>query len=174
MRPAGHVVLVGLPGAGKTTVGRELAGRMGRRFIDLDEEITAREGMSVTEIFAVHGEEYFRGREAVLTRELLTTPPAVVAPGGGWIVQPGLVELVRPPAIVVHLRVSPEAAIQRMGASAADRPLLAARSPIDQLVTLWEARRTAYQRADLEVPTDVLDVQQVTESVLSLIGWSVA
>lgn len=172
MTTPGHIVLVGLPGAGKTTVGRELARRLGRPFIDLDDEIARREGMSVAEIFAARGESYFRGLEAAFTRELVHSPPAVVAPGGGWIVQPGLADVVRPPATIVHLRVSPEAALVRMGATVQERPLLAGPEAASRLASLWNARRQAYETADVEVQTDLLSTEQVTDALLALIGWS--
>lgn len=173
MRLTRHLVLVGLPGAGKTTVGRDLAGRLGLPFIDFDEEITRREGAPITDIFASRGEPYFRALEAELTREVAGKPPMVVSPGGGWIVQPRLVEMLRPPALLVHLAVSPGEAVRRMGSEVAARPLLGGATPTERVVTLWEERRTAYTRADIHVATDLFAAQEVSDEVLRLIERSV-
>lgn len=168
----GHVVLVGLPGAGKTTVGQALAERLGLQFIDFDLEIARRVGQSIPEIFATRGEAGFRALEAELTREVAAAPPAVVAPGGGWAAQPGLVDLLRPPAVLIHLRVTPATAVVRMGPGLFDRPLLAGADPEAGAVTLWEKRREGYARADFEIDTEVLGVQQVMERALQLISRS--
>ena len=166
----GHVVLVGLPGAGKTTVGRALADRLGLQFIDFDLEIARRSGQTIPEIFATRGEREFRTLEAELTREVAAAPPAVIAPGGGWVVQSGLIDMLRPPAVLIHLRVTPATAIARMRSSVADRPLLAGADPQARAVTLWEDRREAYARADFEIDTEVLGVQQVVDLALQLIS----
>ena len=173
MKPLrGHVVLVGLPGAGKSTVGRVLADRLGCEFLDFDEEITRRVGIPITEIFATKGEQYFRNLEAELTREMADRPAAVVAPGGGWVVQPGLVELLKPPAMLVHLRVSPGTAVSRMGREVAARPLVRGADPVGRVVTLWETRQQAYRSADFEVDADVLDAEGVASAILRLIDRS--
>lgn len=168
----GHVILVGLPGAGKTTVGRLLAGMLRRPFLDFDEEIVRRSGRSVAEIFAREGEAGFRALEADLTRELALATPSVLSPGGGWVTQRALVELLRPPAVLMHLKVSPATAIARMGVGAADRPLLRRADPLAAAVTLWESRRAAYEAADFEVDTEGLAAKEVAHEAARLIGQS--
>jgi shikimate kinase len=159
----GHLVLVGLPGAGKTTVGRALAARLGVPFLDFDEEIERRAGASVAELFARGGEGSFRALERALTEEVRGAPPMVLAPGGGWIAWPGNVALLRPPGRIIHLRLRPETAVARMGAGAASRPLLRVPDPLAALRRLHADRRDHYRSADLEVDVDVIDAQQVTE-----------
>ena len=119
---AGHIVLVGLPGAGKSTIGRLLAGRLRRPFVDFDVELRRREGLSVVELFALRGEAAFRKLEVALTVELAQTSPSVFAPGGGWITNSGVLALVRPPGSIIHLRVSPAGALKRLGSARASRP----------------------------------------------------
>lgn len=170
--PGGHIVLVGLPGAGKSTVGQLLARELGRPFLDFDEEIVRRSGQSITGIFAVEGEPAFRAMEAELTREVATAPAAVLSPGGGWAAQPGLVDLLRPPALIVHLAVSPATAIARLATSSIERPLLRAGDPLAAAIALSESRRAAYAAADLVVDTEGLAPERVTDRVLSLIGRS--
>lgn len=102
MKP-GHLVLVGLPGAGKSTVGRAVARKLQRPFIDFDVELERRERKTVRELFAERGEPAFRALEVALTRELAATEPSVFAPGGGWITNPGVVELIRPPGRIIQI-----------------------------------------------------------------------
>ena len=88
-----HLILVGLPGSGKTAVGEALAERLNRSFLDFDREIERRESSSISEIFAVRGEPYFRQQEIALTLELRQCGNMVVAPGGGWVTNKGVVEI---------------------------------------------------------------------------------
>lgn len=166
--PLGHLVMVGLPGAGKTTVGRAVATALGRPFLDFDEELARREGRSVSELFAERGEIAFRELEVDLTRELVHAEPSVLAPGGGWITNEGVVALVRPPGRIIHLRISPAGALKRLGSARASRPLLMVRNPEDVLERLWASRAQLYALADEEIDTEVVDYQQVTEKVVLL------
>src|SRR5216684_1054846 len=93
-----HLILVGLPGAGKTTVGRAVAAKLGRSFVDFDEEIERREGMPITQIFGAKGEHCFCALEVRLWKELAKTSWMIVALGGVWITHPEVVGLVRTPA----------------------------------------------------------------------------
>ena len=168
-----HIVLVGLPGAGKTTVGRAVADLLDRPFIDFDAEIVRREGRPVTAIFAEEGEAYFRAREAELTREVVERRGWVIAPGGGWLLQPELVTLMRPVSVTVHLRVRPETAAVRLGAGASDRPLLGADDPLPRLHRLWAERRERYAAADVEVDTEAVAVEDVARMVIDLTARTV-
>ena len=167
LAPSPHVVLVGLPGSGKTSVGRALAERLSRRFVDFDEEIERREGRSVSEIFAERGEAYFRALEQRLTEEMRHTGGGMVlAPGGGWITVPAVVSLLRPPAAVIYLAARPVTALSRMGRERDLRPLLAKPDPLVELERLWNDRRARYEAAaDFVIDTEQLDVQGVTDQV---------
>lgn len=169
MGRAAHLVLVGIPGAGKSTVGRELAARLQWPFVDLDEEITARERMSVRDIFATRGEAHFRALERAATERLaLAAAPAVVAPGGGWITVPRLVELVRPPARLIWLRVSPERALERLGPGVETRPLLAGPDPLSALTAILKAREKFYLQADHTVSVEMMTHLDAVEDILAL------
>jgi shikimate kinase len=161
-----HIVLVGLAGAGKSTVGQLLADALQRSFLDFDVEITRRCGMTVPEIFGQKGEEYFREQETALTRELAGTGGMVLAPGGGWIASEGNRPLLCPPARMIYLKVSPEVAVHRMGVATAGRPLLNRPDPRGELERLLQSRRELYELADLAVLVDRLDAQRVTERIL--------
>src|SRR5687767_1646822 len=140
----GHIVLIGLPGAGKSTIGRSVADRLGRPFLDFDTEIERREGLSVARIFAERGEPAFRTLEVALTRELVAAPPMVLAPGGGWVTNPGVIDLLRPPARIVHLRVSPTEAVRRLSRARIVRPLLLGPDPQAVMHDLWDRRAGLY------------------------------
>src|SRR5947209_17614424 len=128
-----HVILVGLPGSGKTTVGQGVAAQTGRTFLDLDLEIERREGRSITQIFGENGEQYFRKRERQLTEELALVGNMIVSPGGGWMTSSDVVGLVRPPGRIIYLRVLPETALKRLGPMRVARPLLSRPDPPAEL-----------------------------------------
>ena len=164
----GHIVLVGLPGAGKSTIAKSVAERLGRPFLDFDTEIERREGLSVARIFAERGESAFRAMEVALTRELVAAPPMVLAPGGGWVTNPGVVELLRPPARIVHLRVSPAEAVRRLSRARIIRPLLRGTDPLSAMQALWDRRAGLYSSADLEIDVELVDNQRVINAVVAL------
>jgi shikimate kinase len=161
-----HLILVGLPGSGKTTVGALLAAALGRSFLDFDAEITRREGMTIPEIFGLHGEDHFRHLEHTLTAELQEVGNMILSPGGGWVTRPDTVALLRPPGKLIYLKVSPGVAILRMGVTATGRPLLNRPDPRGELDRLLAARREVYESADLAVNVDHFDPQRVTERIV--------
>jgi shikimate kinase len=163
-----HLILVGLPGSGKTVVGEALAERLTRSFLDFDREIERREGSSISEIFAVRGEPYFREQEIALTLELRQCGNMVVAPGGGWVTNKGVVEIIRPPARLIYLKVKPETALRRLGAGRAARPLLSRPDPLGELKRLLRERETAYGQADHVISAEVLDVKRVVDKLVEL------
>jgi len=170
-RPARHLVLIGLPGAGKTTVGRALARRLRRPFVDLDAEIEQLFEKSITRIFAEDGEAAFRLGEAQLSaRMAVSTEPAVVAPGGGWVMNEAATAHLRGSACIIYLRVSPEEAVRRMGRGVTRRPLLASGDVDSALAALHDRRREAYERlAHWTVDTAGLPRGQVVARVLGLV-----
>lgn len=161
------VVLVGLMGAGKSTVGRLLAERWGCPFIDLDEEIERRSGRSIPEIFRDEGETGFRRREAESTLALHPVPPAVIAVGGGWMARPELREA-WPEAARVWLRVSPAEAARRLGGADPERPLLVGGNPEQRLAALLAARLPAYGLADYTVDASGRTPDEVARVVAGL------
>ena len=167
-----HVVLVGLPGAGKSTVGALLATKLGRTFLDFDSEIERREGMPISQIFGERGEPAFRELERKLTEEVKALGNMILAPGGGWVSDTEAVALLRPPAYCVYLRVRPETAIKRLAGAVGTRPLLNRPDPLAELNKLFESRRAAYQSADLEVGTELLTPEQVSDQIAAKIAPS--
>ena len=164
-----HLILVGLPGAGKSTVGSVIARELGRGFIDFDAEIARREGMTIAEIFAAKGEPVFRQLEHGLTEELKDLGGMVLAPGGGWVARPDTVAIIRPPSRMVYLRIRPRTAINRMGRSVAGRPLLSRPNPVGELERLLRERRTAYESADYVVDVERVAISEVVRRIVAAV-----
>ncbi len=171
------VILVGFMGAGKTTVGRILAQKLGWQFADLDDRICAREGRSVPEIFRDSGEAYFRQVETECLGDALQpesgSTNGVLALGGGAFVQPRNAELIRMSGIpVVFLDAAAETLFQRCAPQVGERPLLADENQFRQL---YEARREDYMRAGVRIDTTALGPEQVAAEIagrLDLAGYS--
>jgi shikimate kinase len=164
-----HHILVGLPGAGKSTVGAIVAEKLGRTFLDFDVEIERREGMPLPQIFGERGEAGFRQLERKITEELKDFGNMILAPGGGWITDQEGVALLRPPGKLIYLRVKPETALKRLAGAVGGRPLLNRPDPLGELTKLFEARRMAYQAADIEIGTEMVTPQQVADQVVAKI-----
>lgn len=164
-----HLFLTGFMGAGKSSVGRALAERLGRPFVDLDAEIERREGESVSSVFRTRGESGFRDAEHAALAELADRPDSVIATGGGVVLREDNQCLLKELGTVVYLAVTPEEAMARLG-DAGDRPLLvggglaAARSILSARLLLYSAT------ADHVVDTGGLDVSAVVESVAEVLG----
>ena len=144
------IALVGLMGAGKSTVGRRLAAALKLPFLDADHEIERAAGLSVAEIFARHGEaEFRRGERSVITR-LLNDPPHVLATGGGAFMDPDTRAAMREKAITIWLKAPLEELLRRVG-KRDDRPLLKTGDPRAVMRKLMEERYPVYAEADLAV-----------------------
>lgn len=168
--PVRQLILTGLPGSGKSTVGAELARRIGWEFIDLDDVVSVRAGRSIERIFAELGEARFRELEAEATAELRGRHRLVAAPGGGWITRPETVALLRPPARMAYLKVSPAVAVERIRRSGVVRPLLGSEDPEARIRALYDSRAELYETADLAVDTELI----VDEVVTTLERWLVS
>lgn len=138
------VVLVGMMGAGKSSVGRRLASRLGIEFIDADTEIERAAGMSIPDIFAEHGESYFRAGEARVIARLLEDGPRVLATGGGAVMDPNTRALVRAKGISVWLKADLDVLLKRTRRRG-DRPLA------DKIRELLPEREPIYAQADITV-----------------------
>lgn len=163
-----HVLLIGFMGAGKSAVGRSVAERLGRPFIDLDEEIERIEGAAVPELFEQRGEAGFRAAERAALERLTDAADAVVATGGGVVLREDNRALLRRLGTVVYLAVTPEQALARLGEDHG-RPLLEGLDA-DGAARLLESRLPLYEAvADHVVDTDGRTVDEVATAVVALV-----
>jgi shikimate kinase len=162
------IVLVGMMGAGKSSVGRRLAARLVIPFVDADSEIEGAAGMTIPEIFASHGEPYFRAGEARVIARLLEGGPQVLATGGGAFMNPDTRAAIGAKGVSVWLRADLDVLIRRLKRrSAADRPLLNTTQPSETLERLVAERYPVYAQADVtvqsrDVPHDAIIAEILT------------
>jgi shikimate kinase len=157
------LTLVGMPGCGKSTVGRHLARQLGLRFVDADHEIEQRIGMPIREFFAARGEEAFRDVEQAVIEELAGQPGQVLATGGGAVLRPSNREALHARSHVFYLRSTPEELARRLRHDT-QRPLLQVADPLRRLRELYRDRDPLYRR------TAHFVVEPARPSVPGLIG----
>ncbi|HEX2201763.1 MAG TPA: shikimate kinase [Longimicrobium sp.] len=167
--PPVRVVLLGYMTSGKSTVGAALARRLEWRFLDFDVEIERREGRAVRDVIAEGGEERFREMEGALTEEVARTPFVVLAPGGGWITRPELLEVLGPGTLSVWLRVSPEETARRLMADTIERPFRDLADPVPRIAEMIAEREPLYRLADLTVPTDGRSPESIAFEIEALV-----
>ncbi|QDM18980.1 shikimate kinase [Tardiphaga sp. vice352] len=162
------VVLVGMMGAGKSTIGRRLAMRLRLPFIDADNEIEAAAGMSIPDIFEVHGEPHFRDGEARVIARLLESGPILLATGGGAFMREDTRAKIRDRAISMWLKADADVILRRVKRRA-DRPLLQNADPAAVIARLIEARHPFYEQTDILIDSrDVPHDRIVDECVVAL------
>lgn len=167
VKPA-KIVLVGIMGAGKSTVGRLLADRLGYDFVDLDEEVKALANRSIPDIFDAGGEALFRKLEAEATERQDGATRTVVAAGGGWMARPELRDR-WPGSVRVWLRATAEEAWERLSADPASRPLLDPARPRESLDRLLTERAAAYELAEISISTRPSTGEAAAEETADLI-----
>ena len=163
------VILVGMMGAGKTTIGRGLAKVTGRDFIDLDHAIEARCGVSIPHIFEVEGEEGFRKRETQLLDEYSQQPGIVLATGGGAVLAPENRHMLCERGVVIYLRANADELYRRV-AKDRNRPLLHTPNPRERVAQLLALRAPLYEEvADITFDTGTLPVNQAAHALVQLL-----
>jgi shikimate kinase len=163
-----HIVLVGLMGSGKSTVGKRLAWELGRPWIDTDAHIVEQEGRSIAEIFAKEGEPYFRKQEAEAIAWALGQPARVISVGGGAFAQEANLQKILRKAFAVYLSATPETLAARVSRKQKSRPLVAGEAdPTQRLRELLTAREPFYAQAHVRVECDALSHEQVVAKILA-------
>ncbi len=163
------IVLVGLMGAGKTSVGRRLAKLLGAPFTDADDEIVAAAGMSIPEIFETYGEGAFRDLERRVIARLLGEPPRVLAFGGGAFVDPATRQRAKERAVTVWLRADLDTLVARTIRRRASRPLLADADPKEVLGHLMEQRYPVYAEAEHVIDSGSLPPETLAQALADLL-----
>jgi shikimate kinase len=169
-----HLVLIGLPGAGKSTVGKMVADRLHTGYVDIDSILVRKEGKPITMIFAEKGEQAFREMERKEVAAALENEPAVIVPGGGWAAQPGQLDGAKGRGYFVYLKARAEVAAGRAEPSGT-RPVLMGDDPVARMRELYTERDPYYAKADATVLTEAKPAEKVADEVLRLAqtnaGW---
>ena len=163
-----RVLLVGFMASGKSSVGMELASRLGWAFVDLDTLIEARAGKSVAEIFSEDGEVEFRLLESNVADECLARSDTVIASGGGWAAQPGSWKMVTEDTMSVWLQVSPTEAVRRASEQGPTRPLLEGENVMDRATALLLTREASYRRARYTLDSERYTPQELADEIVNL------
>jgi shikimate kinase len=163
------VVLVGMMGVGKTSIGKRLAGRLGMEFVDADEEIERAAGMSISEIFEKFGEPYFRDGERRVIARLIEGPPKIIATGGGAFINEETRALILERALSIWLDADVKILAERV-ARRNHRPLLTGRDPVEVLTELGKVRNPIYATADVHVRSDASPHSRTIDNILKAIG----
>lgn len=170
-QPRPIVALLGLRGAGKTTVGRKLAKKRRVPFVELDTQIEQSAGLALREIFSLHGEEYYRRLEREALAELVQrATPMVVAAGGGIVASPESMQLLGRHAVTVWLKAAPEEHWSRVVHQGDRRPMENQPQAMDALRALLARREPLYARADIAIDTTGRDPDQVATAVEDLLN----
>lgn len=152
-------------GCGKTTIGRKLAVRLGYRFIDTDHQIEREQNARVKDIFADHGEAYFRELETDLLKRLVKVNNTVIATGGGILTTPGNIEIVRKIGISVYLKACVDDIFERISRNT-KRPMLQTENPRQTVVTLLNQRECLYEQADHTIQTGSLKMGYIVSQII--------
>jgi shikimate kinase len=163
------IVLVGMMGAGKSSIGRRLAAELSLPFVDADTEIEAAAGMTIPEIFETHGEPYFRSGEARVIARLLEGGPQVLASGGGAFINPQTRALISERSVSVWLKADVEVLLRRIRRRS-DRPLLKTDDPEQVLRRLVEERYPVYAEADVTVYSQDVAHEAIVADILTALA----
>jgi shikimate kinase len=166
------VVLVGMMGAGKSSVGRRVALRLGIPFVDADTEIEKAAGMSISDIFAIRGEGEFRAGEARVILRLLEGGPQVLATGGGAFINPDTRAVIAAKGISIWLKAEPDVLMKRIKRRQ-DRPLLHTADPAATLRKLLDEREPVYALADLTVQSREVTHDRIVDEIVGAIAGRV-
>jgi shikimate kinase len=165
-----RILLIGFMGSGKTRVGEVLAGRLNWSFLDLDQEISSRAGLSIPDLFSQHGEAFFRKMEEKVGADLLLERDVVLATGGGWPVVPGRMESLGPETFSVWLQVSVEEAVRRVSRDGPTRPLLAVDDPGLRAETLLTEREPFYRKAQVVIDATKAGPEEISRTIENLMN----
>lgn len=155
-------------GSGKTAVGRELAKKKKWQFVDLDDLIELREKRRIADIFAQDGEPYFRRVEKLVLKEVAKEKQFVVACGGGIVIDPENIKVMRDSGIIICLTAKPEVILERTSGYA-HRPLLNVKDPKKQIELLLKLRAPYYAQADKTIDTSEISIKEVVARILKII-----
>lgn len=164
-----NVYLVGFMGTGKTSVGKELAAQMKRRFIDLDELIEFKEKRVINDIFAKEGEPFFRKLEKTALKDVAKEEKIIVACGGGIVINSENIRIMKESGIIICLAANPAVILKRTSTQT-HRPLLNVSEPKKQIELLLRLRAPYYAQADKTIDTSKISVKEVVKRIKNILG----
>ncbi len=166
-----NIVLTGFMGTGKTAVGEVLAQRLGKEFVEMDSLVEKKAGMPIPEIFRRGGEIAFRELEIEVAKEVSARKNAVIACGGGVVLNKINTDRLKKEGIIVYLTARPDVILKRTSTGEDDRPLLAVADRASHIKELLRFRRPFYERAaDITIDTSKLDINSVAGQIISKVG----
>ncbi|HSW39558.1 MAG TPA: shikimate kinase [Acidobacteriota bacterium] len=161
-----NIIICGFMGTGKSSVGKKLASMTGYHFLDMDAAIEEHEGMSIPDIFSTRGESAFRALETEMVKKIAGMERRVIATGGGTVVNPDNLCVLKSCGVVVNLTASVPVIIERIG-SGHGRPMLHDGDRIERVTSLLKKRESAYAQADIACDTSQLNIEGVAREILS-------
>ena len=166
---ADNYILIGMPGSGKTTAGKILAQKLNYGFIDMDSFIEEFEGLSISDIFSLHGEEYFRSLETRIINTFAGAEKKIISTGGGTFEKEENRAVLNSLGKVIYLYANPEVLFKRLE-NDTNRPLLQVESPENKIKMLFDIRDKNYRLADCVIDTSNLDTYNVVEKIIKVIN----
>jgi len=168
-----NIILIGYRGAGKSAVGKRLAGRLRMRFVDIDDLVEESHGASIREIVESAGWEHFRAMEKATIQEIAQQSGFIIAPGGGAVLDPENVKSLKNRGLIVWLKAEPEVLAERMSSdpqTIGSRPTLTGKGALAEIREVMSSRESIYKKAaTIELDTSTLDIEAVVEKVLSIL-----
>jgi len=164
-----NIVLIGFMGTGKSSVGSRLAGRLNRKFVDMDREIERVVGMTVSDIFKRYGEIRFRSEEKLLAQKLARESGLVIATGGGVVLQQVNMDRLRQNGIIIYLEATPNEILERVNRKKGTRPLIKKDAQLQDIEEMLKAREALYAQADYQVSTSGKSPEQVTDEIIGIV-----
>jgi shikimate kinase len=171
-----NIVLIGYRGSGKSTLGKRLAGCLGIKFVDTDDLVQERHGVSISDLVEAHGWEYFRAAEKSIIKEIADRDHLVIAPGGGAVLDPDNVTALRRNGLMIWLKADSQALLERIGddpQTIGRRPSLTGKGLAEEIEEVLAYRNPFYERASaVQLDTSEMDVEAVAERILSILALS--
>ena len=164
-----NIYIVGFMGTGKTVIGKILAQKLGKDFIETDEKIESRQGKKIVDIFSQNGEEYFRALEKEIIRKLSSQKDLVISCGGGLICNRENLELLKSTGLVFCLRASAETIHERTKKDK-NRPLLNVNNSLDKIKNLLQERTSCYAQAHYAIDTEGISPDEIVRKIISILN----
>ena len=166
MKKTANIILTGFMGTGKSTVGKKIAERLGWQFIDTDEVIEEKAGVTISNIFAKQGEAYFRALERRVIDSVCCGAGKIIATGGGAMTNEENAQRLQDSGTVICLTAAPEIILSRVQGNT-DRPLLHGENPLEKIKTMLTARAKSYAKVDITIDTSQISIDETVETICS-------